>query len=233
MNNKKIVLSDILSFSFRALIDHISLFFGTMVFYTLGVLAGFIVAALTLIPVWNIPLGIKGNQIVPSIVVALVIPFTLLLFFKALSLGCEKIALNVYDQKTTYPSTIFSCFGIAVYGIIAWFLYCFMATIGFFLLIIPSFIVLVRFMFFSYIIIDKGVGPIRALGMSWNLTKDNFWDLCVLWIVLHVLVTIGYLTFIGWLLTWPLSILAYAAVYRQLTVADNSTATAAGLNTAE
>jgi uncharacterized membrane protein len=91
-----------------------------------------------------------------------------------------------------------------------------MVTVGWIFFILPGFIALLRFAFFPYFIIDKNVGPIAALKMSWEATKDHVWEMFAFWVAIRVLVSIAFFTWFGIILSWPLSTLAYAYFYRKL-----------------
>jgi uncharacterized membrane protein len=138
------------------------------------------------------------------------------LFFTGLDLGFKKIALAVHDRDASSVRDMFSCFILAPKAIVAWILYSAMVTVGWIFFILPGFIALLRFAFFPYFIIDKNVGPIAALKMSWEATKDHVWEMFAFWVAIRVLVSIAFFTWFGIILSWPLSTLAYAYFYRKL-----------------
>jgi membrane-anchored glycerophosphoryl diester phosphodiesterase (GDPDase) len=51
------------------------------------------------------------------------------------------------------------------------------AIVGFILLIIPAFLVFIRFMFGSTVLVVEGKKGTKALGRSWRLAKGHFWRL--------------------------------------------------------
>lgn len=210
MQNKKMIISDIFSFSFRTALSHITLFLTVAVYYFFGCLALAVAASLLLMLVVTIPF------------IVIAIPFA----YVALDFGCRKVALEVYDYGKSEAGKVFSCFNnTALYGGVAWVLYYLLSSLGFILLVIPGVIVQVRCSLFPYFIIDKKVGPIQAMQMSWDATRGHFWSLVIIWIAVKILVVLGYLTIVGWLIFWPLSTLVYAAVYRKL-VSTQDTQTA-------
>lgn len=160
------------------------------------------------------------SMISSNIFALLISAIVLALFFVGFDLGFKKIALNLHDRDESKVKALFSCFGLTPKALIGWILYSLMVWIGWLFFILPGFIALIRFSFFSYFIVDKHVGPIAALRMSWDVTKHHVWDLFAFWVALKVIVYFGFMSWIGVVLTWPLSTLAYAYFYRKL-IADH------------
>ena len=125
----------------------------------------------------------------------------------------ERISYPLYNSSL---KTMFSCFGAAPKALIGWILYSLMVWVGWLLFVFPGFIALLRFSFFPYFIVDKNVGPIDALKMSYDVTKHHMWDMFAFWIAIKIVVSLGFLSWISVILTWPLSTLAYAFFYRKL-----------------
>ncbi len=147
----------------------------------------------------------------------------LALFFVGIDLGFKKVALSLHDRNDSSVKEMFSCFSLAPKALVGWILYALMVWIGWLFFVLPGFIALLRFAFFPYFIIDKNVGPIAALKMSYEVTKLHVWDLLAFWVAIKVIVYLGFLSWLGVMLTWPLSTLAYAFFYRKL-VADAGSA---------
>lgn len=145
----------------------------------------------------------------------------LALFFVGLDLGFRKIALQVQDGKESSYKELFSCFALAPKAIIGWILYCLMVWVGWLLLILPGFIALLRFAFFPYFIVDKNMGPIDALKKSYEVTKHHMWDIFAFWVAMKIVIALGFVSWMGVLITWPLCTLAYAFYYRKL-VSDSA-----------
>ncbi|MBD3241087.1 MAG: hypothetical protein GF331_10920 [Chitinivibrionales bacterium] len=76
---------------------------------------------------------------------------------------------------------------------------------------------LARFIFFAHIIVDHGVGPLRALRASADLTRRERGHAVALLVLLFV-INLGGLAVagIGLLVTLPLSLLTITAAYRRL-----------------
>lgn len=144
----------------------------------------------------------------------------LALFFVGLDLGFKKIALTLHDRNDSSYKELVSCFGLAPKAFVGWALYCAMVWIGWLLFILPGFIALLRFAFFPYFIIDKHVGPIEALKRSYEVTAHHMWDIFAFWVAIKIIVSLGFVSWLSVMFTWPLSTLAYAFFYRKL-VGDN------------
>lgn len=90
--------------------------------------------------------------------------------------------------------------------------------IGFILLIIPGVIFALRAAFAQYIVIDQNEKPVSAIKKSIALTKGYFWSVFRLILVIIVLCIISVfpLVFLGFIVTVPLSIIAFSIVYRKI-----------------
>jgi hypothetical protein len=145
----------------------------------------------------------------------------LALFFVGLDLGFRKIALVLYDRNDSSYKELFSCFGLAPKALIGWILYCAMVWVGWLLFVLPGFIALLRFAFFPYFIVDKNMGPIDALKRSYEVTRNHMWDIFAFWVAMKIIVSLGFVSWMGVILTWPLATLAYVFFYRKLVMDGN------------
>lgn len=90
-------------------------------------------------------------------------------------------------------------------------------AVGFVLLIVPGIIVALMFMFTTFIVIDRELGPIEAMKESNRITHGYKWQLLGFALVLVLINLLGILALvIGLLVTIPVSSLAFAYVYRRL-----------------
>jgi uncharacterized membrane protein len=237
--NKSHVL-DSISFAVRSLIDHVRLFVMVLLAGT-----GIIALVVALIALFNKGLiqsilssqalqdyqecvgyncaaiayqsGASVMAMISSNIVTVIISGVILaLFFVGIDLGFKKVALQLHDRHHSSVKEMFSCFHLTPKAVVGWILYALMVWIGWIFFILPGFIALLRFAFFPYFIIDKHAGPIHALKMSWKATQHHVWDLFALWVVMKIIVYLGFMSGIGVILTWPLSTLAYAFFYRKL-----------------
>jgi uncharacterized membrane protein len=93
-------------------------------------------------------------------------------------------------------------------------LYSLVIMLGFILLIIPGFIFLTTYMFYSYSLMDKNTGVRESFRVSKAMTKGKRWKLFGFIIVLALVNVVGMLLLgVGLLFTIPLTSIALASVY--------------------
>ena len=132
-------------------------------------------------------------------------------------MGLFKIALKFCDDEHVVISDLFSCTPLFIKYILGAILYGLIVLAGMILLIIPGIIWAVKLQYFSYFIIDKKLGPIEALKESSRITTEIKWDVFVFCLVLIVINLVGFLCCIlGLFVTIPMTMVAYAFVYRTL-----------------
>jgi len=240
MKVKKISAIDAISFAGKSILGHVRLFFfillaGSGLIAVVVGLVGFLnkdlIQSLMSSPMFqNFQECIGSNCFtvvyqsgVPIIEIVRInfIPLfistlVLALFFVGLDLGFKTIALDIYDRDGSKVDKLFSQLKAIPQGLIAWILYGIMVWIGFMFFIIPGFIALLRFAFFPFFIIDKKADAIDSLKMSYHATNGYIWDIFAFFVLVKIIVYLCFLSWIGVILTWPLSTLAYAYVYRQL-----------------
>jgi|SRR3989344_522513 len=89
--------------------------------------------------------------------------------------------------------------------------------VGFILLIVPGVILALMFLFTTYLIVDKKLGPIEALKESNRITKGKKWQLLVLMLAIIGVNILGFIgLLVGLLISIPVSTLAIVYVYRKL-----------------
>jgi uncharacterized membrane protein len=88
---------------------------------------------------------------------------------------------------------------------------------GMLLLIVPGIIFALMFMFATFIVIDRELGPIEAMKESNRLTKGYKWSLLGFILVITLLNLLGLIALVvGLLVTIPVSWLALVHAYRTL-----------------
>ncbi len=134
-----------------------------------------------------------------------------------IGMGLIKIVLKLCDNEKAEFSDLFSCLHLFFSYLLGSILYGLIVSAGMILLIIPGIIWAIKFQFFSYFIVDKGLGPIESLKRSSAITEGSKWDLFLLGLLLFGINLIGAIPlFLGWLVTIPTTMLAVAFVYRKL-----------------
>lgn len=97
--------------------------------------------------------------------------------------------------------------------------------VGFVLLVVPGIIAMLLFMFSTFIVIDKGLGPIEAMKESMRITAGHRWQLLGLIVVLFLIGMVGALALgVGLLVAIPVATLAFTHAYRVLSGYDGPTA---------
>lgn len=90
-------------------------------------------------------------------------------------------------------------------------------SIGYMLCFLPG-IVLALFLFFApFYALDRGMGPMESFRASVTLVNRNLAKVVVLFIGAMIAMALGYLVcFVGIIVAYPVVMIAYAYMYRQL-----------------
>ena len=145
--------------------------------------------------------------------------FSILVFLVGLilQLGLIKISLNFVDNKKSQIIDLFTTHRPVFKFFAASILYGIVVFTGIILLIVPGIIWAIKFQFFSFLIVDKEIGPMEALKKSSQITTGAKWNLFVFGITLIWINILGALLLgIGLLITIPMTMVAQAYVYRKL-----------------
>ncbi len=145
------------------------------------------------------------------------------IFRLVISIGLIEIPLMFLDGKRPDYGHLISGYRHVISYAIASVLYMLIVVGGFILLVVPGIIWAMRFQFFGYLIIDKGLRPIESLKASWAMTKGQVWDLFSFAILLALINIAGAIALmIGLLITAPVCLIAMAFVYRKLLVKQST-----------
>jgi len=149
-----------------------------------------------------------------ALAIALAIGFWILRL--VVEIGLITISLKFVDNKKaeladilTYKPLVNYALGSVLYGLIV--------VAGLILLIVPGIIWAIKLQYYSYLIIDKNLGPIAALKKSWKITKGVKWHLFLFALLLGLINILGVLMLgVGLFITIPTTMIASAYVYRKL-----------------
>lgn len=134
-----------------------------------------------------------------------------------LSLGFTKLMLLLVQDAYVTVADMFNNFRIFLSYFVASFIYGLAVSVGLLLLIAPGIWIAIRFQFFPYFIIENGDSSFTALQKSFNLPQDLLLELFVFGVAVVFLNLIGALLFgVGVILTYPLTTMATAVIYRSL-----------------
>ncbi len=154
--------------------------------------------------------GTAENQTVVGNVVSL-------LLGALVGMGVTAFYLSAHDSPQTvqlgtlwHPSPYWNFLGASFLTSLA-------VGIGFVLLIVPGVIALLFFMFSTFIVIDRELGPIEAMKESVRITEGHRWPLLGFVLLLALIVAAGALALgVGILVAFPIATLAFAHAYRVL-----------------
>ncbi|HLH21968.1 MAG TPA: hypothetical protein VK066_05570 [Chloroflexota bacterium] len=134
-----------------------------------------------------------------------------------ISIGITKISLEFCDRRSPGLADLFSGGPVYLSYLLASILFSLMVGIGLVFFVVPGIVLAIVFQFFSYVIVDRGLGPMAALSRSAAITKGVRWNLFGLALVLVGLNLLGLLALVvGLFVTVPITIVAIAYVYRKL-----------------
>jgi uncharacterized membrane protein len=156
--------------------------------------------------------GLQGKT-APMVLVAVISNLIQII----LSMGLIKISLKFADGEKAQISDLFNQFPLFLKFLGGSILYGLIVLAGTILLIVPGIMWAIKFYYFNYLIIDKGLGPIEALKKSSQITTNSKWNLFLFFLLLVGINIVGVICiFIGLFVTIPLSMVATAFVYRKL-----------------
>jgi len=134
-----------------------------------------------------------------------------------ITIGLLKIVLRFCDNEKPRFAELFSCYRLFFKYLFSTILYMLIVFGGFILLIVPGIIWSIKFQFYPYLIIDKGMGPVEALKASALITKGVKWELLGFGLIVGIINLLGvFCLVIGVFATVPATWVAYAFVYRKL-----------------
>lgn len=133
------------------------------------------------------------------------------------SLGMVKVSLAILDKKEKNFSDLFNGYPLLLNFFVGSILYALVVFLGLILFIIPGIYFAIKYQFYSYFIVDKKMGAIEAMKASGKITQGVKLHLIIFSFALGILNLLGMLALgIGLLVTIPVTMLAYAHVYREL-----------------
>ncbi len=202
MTTKNFSISEAVGFGWDTMKSNIGFFIGLLIVVGL---------------IENVPGFIAITLEADSPLLATIINIASLVLSMIIGMGLIEISLKFCDGEKGELSDLFSCYPLFFNYLIGSIIYWLIIMVGLILLIIPGIIWAIQFQYYSYLIIDRGLGPIDALKKSSKITKGVKWDLFILSIVLMVINLLGLLCLlVGLFATIPTTMIATAFVYRKL-----------------
>lgn len=133
------------------------------------------------------------------------------------SIGLIQIALNFVEKKDSKYADLFTHYDRTVNYMAGSILYGLIVGLGLILLIIPGIYLGLRLQFFSYLTVEKNMGPVQALKGSWEMTKNLTLKLLLYGLIVTGINILGALCLlIGLFWTVPTTQVATAYIYKHL-----------------
>lgn len=177
----------------------------------------FIVLIIILIVVSAIPNSLTTLTQKDYPALALIFTLVSLVLNIILEIGVTNISLKfAQGEKPTY-NDLFSKINLFLNFLGGSILFGLIVMVGLFLFVIPGIYWALKYQFYAYLIVDKGMGPIEALKESGRITQDAKWSLLGLYLLVLLINIAGALVLlVGLFATIPTTMVAYAAVYKKL-----------------
>jgi len=142
------------------------------------------------------------------------------------SAGFLRIILDVIEDKQAKYSDIFKNYKYIFNYWLAEFIAGAATVVGLVLFIVPGIILAIKFQFADYFVVDKNQNAIQALKSSWRITSGIKWNLFLFGLTLIGINILGMLALgVGALVTYPVTMIAQAHVYKLLTAKVNTVKT--------
>jgi len=133
------------------------------------------------------------------------------------SIGWTKILLRLVDGERPSHADLYAHHALLFKYLLAGVLYALAIIAGLILFIIPGFLAAVRYSMASFLVVDRGMGPLEAMRKSAEITRGERWHLLVAGLVLAGFAVLGAIAlFVGLLWTFPTAVVAAAFIYRRL-----------------
>lgn len=154
------------------------------------------------------------------------------------TLGYNNVCIKMADGEETEFGDLFSCFHLGGRFILASLIMALMfvpagllmalfavmlkkaviiGILGIIAVIVAISIIVMRFIFISYIVVDKDMDAMECVKASWNMTQGKVWDLSVFFFILGIVIIAGALCLgVGLIAAVPTTSVATAYYYRQL-----------------
>ena len=203
MSKKRFVIGEAVAFGWETAKSNIGFFIGVLV-----------VALL----IQMIPRGIGDYVAAYFPLISVIFYIIAAVLEMVVGMGIIKISLKFCDGTKGKLDDLLSSFNLVIKYFLASILYLLIVTGGLILLVIPGIIWCIKYSLFPYFIVDEGVGALEAIKASGRATKGAKWQLFLFGLLIGLINIAGVLAlFVGILITFPLSLVAYAYVYRKLT----------------
>lgn len=133
------------------------------------------------------------------------------------SMGVIKTGLRCAQGEKPDPRDFWTLYPLMANYFVGSVLYSALVVVGFILFIIPGVYWAIQFELYEYGVVAKGLRPVESLRYSSQLTRGVRWQLLGFGIITVLINILGALVvFVGLLITIPITVIAYAHIYRVL-----------------
>lgn len=186
----------------------------------LGFLAGFVLLGLLVSGIPSV-LSRVFNAEAPGL--STIFSLVSLLLSVVVAMGFITVRLTLVDGGRASFRALLSNWPVFLKYVAGVIIYVLIVFCGLVLFVVPGIIWSIRFMFWSYHVVDGRMGPIEALKRSAEDTKGRKAHLFLLALVLFGINMLGLLALVvGFLITYPLTKVALAHVYRRLSPSEKA-----------
>lgn len=134
-----------------------------------------------------------------------------------IKLGLIRIALNLYDTSDARISDLFAESGLVFSGLMLYILYRMLVALGLLLFVVPGLFFLTISWFAPYALVDRALGPIQALNLSYQITQNNKLYVFAYILVICIISGLASLFYgVGLLLVEPVLLMSNVYVYKKL-----------------
>lgn len=142
--------------------------------------------------------------------------------------GMVRMSLDAVEGTVVELGTLTSQAHLILRYVVASFIFGVAFFVGSLFFVIPGLVVLVFLYFYDYVMVDRQAGVLASLRGSADLGEGNRLRIFFFLLALLVLNIVGALVFlVGLLLTLPITYVASAHAYRQLTTASSGSSSEA------
>ena len=146
-------------------------------------------------------------------------------FYVVVAMGFITVRLKLVDGDRASFRALLSNWPVFLKCLGGGIIYVLIVLFGLVLFVVPGIIWSIQFMFWSYHVVDGRMGPVEAFKKSAEDTKGQKVHLFLLALVLFGINVLGLLAIgVGLLVTYPLTKVALAHVYRRLSPRDEAPA---------
>lgn len=178
---------------------------------------GFLLLVFIIVFIISIFTGVVQQQVKDSVELSLAIRLVNYIVQLFVGIGLASISLKLIDGKKASFEDLYSHYNLVLNYAVASILYGLIVLGGYILLIVPGIVWTIKYQFYSYFVVDKGMGPLEAIKASGRVTQGHKMHLFGFsWVALGVMLLGLIAVLVGLLVAVPVVMLATTYIYRKL-----------------